>query len=182
MCGRPRKWFTEEDRIKAINASARKWHLKTRIANDDGNGKYKEKHKFYRYPGIKITLETFDRFYISTICISYTIGLKWSDNFNKFDVFETVCDNYMLEWLNGGQKDWSPKQHIFVWDRPVDHSFKYKGKKNYVKGQHHLKRITEPVSWYDTRAELEGLIKKMVEVITKACVETGLELYVKEIT
>ena len=107
MCGRPRKWFTEEDRIAAINASNRKYTLKMAMAKDAGTAKNKAKHKYYRYPGIKVILETFDKFFINTVCISYVIGVKWIDDIERLDVFESVCDEVMQNWLEE-QTVWSP--------------------------------------------------------------------------
>ena len=148
------------------------------MAKDAGTAKNKAKHKYYRYPGIKVILETFDKFFINTVCISYVIGVKWIDDIERLDVFESVCDEVMQNWLEE-QTEWSPKYHIFAWDRPVDHNNGYTGKRRYVKGQHHIKRITPPVTWYDTKKELESIIDDMVQQIKKTCDETGLELYVK---
>lgn len=180
--GRSKKYLNEEDRIEAIRKASRRYSLKTSIANDDGIAIHKAKHKMYRYPGIKVTLETFDKFYISTVCISYKIGFKWFDGmeYEMMDDVGKVCDFKMKEWLNSGQTDWSPKYHIMVWERAENSKSGYIPKKSYLAGEQHLKRITVPVSWYDTRKELEDVIKMMVDTIKKTCDETGLELYVKE--
>ena len=176
---RPIKYKTDEERKKALNAAVRRYQLKRKIEKEGSKGdSYKAKHKIYKYPGITVSLETFNRFYISVICIEYIIGLEWTNNAEAMDVIGEDCDAVLKDWLDG-QDTWSKTKLIKAWDRPEINTG-YVGKRRYIKGQHHLRRETEPLSWYDTCEELLPLIAKMVLQIEKTCKNTGLKLYLKE--
>lgn len=177
MCGRPRKYFTDEERIEAQKRQ-------NRINNDKrlrrlGRGAVANpcKRKKIKSTGITTEIGTLDRTMLNTAYIEMSVGITYTDDIDKLYQFKSNCRSAFHEWLNG-QDMWDKSKHISIFETaPINKS--YKGIIKVFSIQCHVIRDIEKItSWKTTAENLTSLVYRLTEEIKKTCVETGLELKV----